>query len=239
MLQLSHEIKPLLEAQGATVLLTRPTAADVPIPVRVAKINLLSLEVLRDARLQNNPDYDIQEINRLMGIMQRVIGDYERYAPVYFNFPFDWSFRRRIHPDLARIFELQNDPAVRDIFLVISLHTNATSPMNTATNGADVYIMTGDVARNRNYFAHYSNEERSRYFANILLDNIHEIGINRREIKGDNWFLIREHNLAGALVENGFHTNPHDRNLLSSNEFLQRLAVAYEDAIIRYFASWQ
>ena len=236
MLQLSHNIRPLLEARGATVILTRPTASDVPLPVRAATINLISLEVLRDARRQHNPGYDVQEIDRLMNIMEKIIGDYATYAPIYFNFPFDTYHTRSIHPDLQRIFELQTDPAVRDRFLVISLHSNATPrPINTSIHGADAYIMTSLMARDRNYFAYYANEARSRYFSNILLDNIHELGIARRGVWGGNWFMIREHNLPGALVENGFHTNDHDRELLSCNEFLQRLAVAYENAIVGYF----
>ena len=247
MLRLALMIKPLLEEHGATVILTRPTEANVSLPMRVATINLLSLEVLGETRQQelyftseyykiNYLEAQILEIERLMDAMQKIINDYERYAPIYFNFPFDWSFSRKIHPDLERIFELQTAPEVRDSFLVISLHSNATStPINTATNGADIFIMTESVARDRNYFAYYTNEDRSRYFANILLDNIHEIGIQRRGVQEDNWFMIREHNLPGALAENGFHTNPQDRALLSCNYFLQRLALAYEDAIIRYF----
>ena len=236
MLTLSHYIKPLLEARGATVVLTRPTTADVSLPVRVATINHLSLEVLREARLEYNPAYNTHEIDRLIGIMQNIIRNYELYAPIYFNFPFDDTHTRVIHPDLERIFELQTDPVVRDVFLVISLHSNATPrPIDTTIHGADAYVITLEMARSRNYFLYYSNERRSRYFSSILLNNIHRLGIRRRGISGGNWFMIREHNLPGALVENGFHTNDHDRALLLCNEFLQRLAVAYEDAIVGYF----
>jgi N-acetylmuramoyl-L-alanine amidase len=77
--------------------------------------------------------------------------------------------------------------------------------------------------------------EKTYLFANILLDDIQELGINRRGVRPGNWFVIREHNLPGVLVENGFHTNPYDRALLSSNYFLQSLAVVYRDAVMRYF----
>jgi hypothetical protein len=136
MLRLALKIQPLLEEQGATVFLTRETYANVTLPERAAKINLLALETLRHNRLNDLHtaqkddrqvlEYEIKEIDEMIGIMQRIINDYYIYAPVYFNFPFDWSFQRHIHPDLRRIFELQANPEIQRSFLVISLHSNAT-----------------------------------------------------------------------------------------------------------------
>ena len=232
MLRLAHMIRPLLTEQGATVFMTRDTQTNVALPVRAARINLFALETL----CQSSPYYETTEIDRLMGIMQKIIADYEAYAPTYFNFPFDWSFQRPIHPDLQRIFELQANPIIRDNFLMISLHTNATRlPINPNIDGADIYRMTNDLDRSENYFANYAGVNRTYLFADMLLYGIHDIGINRNEIKPGNWFVIREHNLPGVLVENGFHTSHRDRALLSSDQFLQRLALVYRDAILQYF----
>ena len=232
MLRLALKIQPLLEEQGATVFLTRETYANVTLPVRAAKINLLALDALHQQAL----DDEIKEIDALIAIMQRIVNNYSKYAPTYFNFPFDWSFQRQIHPDLQRIFELQANPEIQRNFLMISLHSNAArAPVNPEINGADVYRMTNDLVNSRNYFANYTSVEETYLFANILLDKIQELGINRREVKPGNWFVIREHNLPGILIENGFHTNPSDRALLSSDYFLQSLAAAYRDAIMRYF----
>jgi len=47
---------------------------------------------------------------------------------------------------------------------------------------------------------------------------------------------MREHNVPAVLVENGFHTNAQDRAKLSDDAFLGRLAKAYTDTIVDYFA---
>ena len=50
-----------------------------------------------------------------------------------------------------------------------------------------------------------------------------------------NLMVLREVNVPAVLVENGFHTNPQDRALLSDPNFRQSLAVAYRNAIVEYF----
>jgi len=250
MLQLAFEIKLLLEQHGATVLLTRKEQYDIHLTVRAAQINIWSLEFLHDFKLQElelyieqneeyakSLQYQIEEIERLIGVMQNVMYDWQAYAPTYFNFPFDRTRQRVIDPDLRRIFELQADPIIRDNFLMLSLHSNATPrPVNTAINGVDIFHMTNNFEGSANYFAEYSNVERTYRLSNILMDSITQTGLASRGIRPSNFFIIREHNLAGILVENGFHTNYHDRMLLSNFYFLQSLAAAYEDAILDFFA---
>ena len=257
MLHLALTLKPLLESEGATVFLTRPDIHNVSLPVRAAKMNLWSLEFLKNYLYQDiysllstdriegingrpQPPGEIldllSEVYYLSEIMENIIYNYRYFAPLYFNFPFDFNFEREISTYLERIFELQTHPQVRDRFLVISLHSNATPrPINHSVNGADVYYMSNFHRPSNNYFANYANEGRSRYFGNLILDNIDNLGITRRHLRPGNWFVIREHNLTGVLVENGFHTNPYDREKLSDNDFLDELALAYVDAILKYF----
>ncbi|MCL2386299.1 MAG: N-acetylmuramoyl-L-alanine amidase [Defluviitaleaceae bacterium] len=233
MLRLAFKIKSLLEAEGAYVFLTRETREDIPLPVRVARINLKSLEILANAEAEYATT---AELERLKNAMRRIIRDYEEYGPIYFNTPFDTTRERVAHRDLQRIFELQANPILRDNFLVISLHSNATPfPIDTTENGADVYFMANYYYKSRTYFNNYANTRRMYAFGDILLDNIQELGIERRGAQAGNWFIIREHNLPGVLVENGFHTNDYDREKLSNDEFLQSLANAYLDAITRHF----
>ncbi|MDR2167356.1 MAG: N-acetylmuramoyl-L-alanine amidase [Clostridiales bacterium] len=234
MLRLALKAKPLLEELGATVLLTRGAPENVPLHTRPALINKWTLQALRAA---SDCEEEIAEIDRLIHIMEKIIANPEYYASIYMSAPFDWTRRRAIHPDLRRIFYLQNNPIIYQNFLAISLHTNATSrPVNTGVNGADVYIISNTTHYSINYFNNYTNFERSRTFADLLLDKIDALGISRRQISTHNAFvLIREHNIPAALVENGFHTNPSDRAKLMCNIFLQSLAAAYARAIVDYF----
>ena len=239
MLKLAQNIRPLLEARGATVVMTRDDHVTVPLPVRAAMINILALEALRDARQRapagsSRAQSEITEINRLLRIMQSIIDDPDENAGRYMNTPF--TPERKIHPDLARAFQLQNDPEVSNRFLVISLHSNATAPpINTAVNGANAFHICNTHRNTSNYYTGYSFSEQSRRFGDILLDYIAPVGLRRRSVDKGNYFMIREHNVPGVLVENGFHTNARDRANLSDDGFLERLAVAYRDAIVKYF----
>jgi len=250
MLKLAFKIKPLLEARGATVLMTRTNDYNVHLSVRAALINKWALEAVRDARhrelsLATTEDdgvklqSDINEINRLLTVIQNVIDDPAKNASIYLNVPFDMTYTRRIHPDWQKIFEYQDDPEIRNRFLTISLHSNATTrPVRTSVNGAIIYYVSNDIRRNASYYTNYSHTGNSRYFAEQLLNNIDPLGIRGREASEHYWFMIREHNTPGVLAENGYHTNSRDRAKLSDDAFLDRLALVYDETITDYFVSY-
>ena len=239
MLKLAQKIKLILESHGATVYMTRTESDTVPLPIRVAMINIWSLEALRASRVRElawNTDTaeDIAEIDRLMEIMQSIIDDPEENAGVYMNSPF--TPERSIHPELGNVFRLQDDPEIANRFLVISLHSNATArPINTSVNGASVFHISSKHKNTPKYYTEYSYEEQSRRFGEVLLDAIETTGISKRGVTYENFFMIREHNIPGVLAENGFHTNARDRANLQDDSFLDRLAEAYLDAISHYF----
>lgn len=248
MFKLAQNIKALLEERGATVLMTRASARDVPLPVRTAKINNWALREVRAAmrtaqREGTAPDgiqKDIDEITRLLRIVQQIIDDPDKYAPIYLNSPFDTAYKRKIHPDLQKIFTYQDHPLIRENFLVISLHSNATGrPVNTSVNGANAFYISNSDPKNKNYFVNYANEHRSSTFGRRLLRNIAPLGIRNRGVQENRYHMIREHNLPAVLVENGFHTNAQDRAKLSSDTFLQRLAAVYADTISDYFYTYR
>ncbi|MCL1808053.1 MAG: N-acetylmuramoyl-L-alanine amidase [Oscillospiraceae bacterium] len=249
MLKLAKKIKPLLEARGATVVLTRETDYNTPLHVRGGLINKLALETVKaskqqallSAATQREADVlqaDLLELDRLLAIVQNIIDDPETYAPIYLNAPFDYTYKRKIHPDWQKVFEAEDHPEVQKRFLVISLHSNATAkPINTSLNGADAFYISNSGAKNANYYTSYSNEESSRAFAHLLLDNIDDLGIVKRKVSEQVYMIIREHNVPAVLVENGFHTNAGDRAKLSDDEFLDSLAQVYEASIAEYFNS--
>ena len=255
MLLLAHKIKPLLEEAGATVYMTRPTEEDVLLPVRAAITNRAALFAVRqylrydlielahyddDEKLQvaQNLQRDILEVDRLLGMLDRIIDDPETYGRIYMNFPFDRNHEREIHPDLQRVFEFQDDYRIRNRFLFISLHSNAPpNPIDTSINGADAFFISNNLRISRSYFGNYTSVNQSAYFAERIIENIDTIGIRRGNAFGTNLFVIRETNIPAVLVENGFHTNPEDRAKLLCDDFLEQLAVVYLETITEYFAN--
>jgi len=232
MFVLANKIKPMLESHGAAVRMTRPEKNNISVYIRAARVNIWALGAVKDAGQAN-----AGEIDRLIGIMQEIIEDPEKNAAIYMNYPFDYDFNRVIHPDLKKAFEYENHSAIRDNFLMISLHSNATgSPINESINGANAFYMANEQEWIKNYYNGYSYEKYSLNFANKILDNLDKIGIKKRKAEADCYVVIREHNVPAVLIENGFHTNDADRAKLSDDKFLDKLAQAYTDAVIEYFS---
>jgi len=235
MMDLARRLRPLLEAQGATVRFTRNGDANIPLPDRAAMINIWALEMVRGTRTNAA---EIAEINRLIGVMQSIIGNPTRANELMNVNPFNAA--RTIHPELRRVFEITSDPIIRNNFLVISLHSNATAaPVNTAVRGSEVYFIDPNAhANTRTYFTGYSFVNDSRTFGDILMNHIAAAGIPRRAggLRAANYAIIREINVPAVLAENGFHTNDQDRALLANPAWRQTLAAHYTNAILQYFA---
>ena len=231
MLALAQKIKPILEANGATVHMTRPDKNNVSVYARAAKVNIWALGAVKSAGQS-----DAGEIDRLIGIMQSIIDDPEKNAAIYMNYPFDYELGRKIHPDLKKVFEYENHAAINN-FLMISLHSNATGvPINESVHGANAFYMSNSHDWMKSYYTDYSYEKSNVNFAGKILDAIDKIGISKRKAEAACYVVIREHNVPAVLIENGFHTNAADRAKLSDDKFLDKLAQAYADATIAYFS---
>lgn len=241
-----QQMAPLLEAEGATVYTTRTDGTNVSLQERAAYFNKVGLEIVKNEKeidllyatplLQEKINEEIEEIDRLIGLMQLILDDYQTYAPIYLNTPY--SRNREIHPDLERIFEIQNTADITSSVLMISLHSNATgTPINESINGVIAFYPSNTYDEVGEYYDKFTNVEQSKYFCEIITDNLGELGFATFNEKESNFFVIREHNLPGVLVENGFHTNAQDREKLMDEQFRQQMAEVYLDTIITYFNS--
>ena len=237
MLQLARFLRDELESRGATVHMTRDCGDDLHNTLRVAMMNLWSLEAIVYDRHSSGQFYsaELSELSGLIETLNRIISNRRRYAQVYMNHPFDQYLMTRIHPTWRRVLEFQSDPLIRYNWLAISLHSNAAYPFDESRNGAIVFYSSNDNSISRSYFANYSHEYNMRLFGNMLLREIAQIGIRRNRLRSSSYMFIRETNLPAVLVENGFHTNPGDRALLSCDVFMRRLALVYADTIEEYF----
>ena len=231
---LAERVRTRLQERGATVHMLRPGTANVPLQSRVAQINITTLRAIRGTH--TNPA-TLAEIDRLINVMQNIVNN-PSAGTDFMNVPFQPG--RVAHPDMVSIFELQNNPIIRDNYLVISLHSNATGvPTNPAVHGANAFVISNTHVNARHYFGRFSFESQSRQFGGIALRYITPPGLpngfHNRGVVGSNYFMLREHNIPAVLMENGFHTNLQDRTKLSDDGFISILADGYIRAIIEYF----
>lgn len=244
MLDLAFKIKPLLEAEGATVHLTRSTSSDVALPVRTAIVNNVSLNLLKEKNIEimtGNPALSSEltaenaEIDKLIGSMNLIIGDSSKFASLYLNYP--WSSSHEITPTLQKIFDYQSSEEITSRVLLMSLHSNATGkPINETRNGVITYYQGNETrAKSASYFDKYTNMHLSKQFATLMSNGIATLGHQNLGIAISDFHITRENNLPCVLVENGFHTNDFDRANLSNETFMQNLAKVYVEQIVEYF----
>ncbi len=239
MFSLAQQIKPLLEAQGATVYLTREDGNFVELWERAAITNSLSLEKLREIKINegySENDEVFAEIDYLISVLDTFDGASQDYVSQYLNTPFDEN--NTISSTMQRIFTLQSDPTLQDSFLFISLHTDGLEQSYyDYVAGADVYYISNNMPDDFGNYYQYTGVENNINFGDILLDDISQTGMPRSDILEGNFHVLREVNIPAVLVENGYHTNDEDRSMLEDPNFITDLSKAYSSAIAEYFNS--
>ena len=102
--------------------------------------------------------------------------------------------------------------------LYVSIHLNADS--NSKWNGAQVFY--NDVNVN------------NKKIAEIMQRRFKDLGSNRDYKKITTSYMHRLVKIQGVLVEAGFITNTHDRNLLVKDDYQIELSNIIADSIIEY-----
>ncbi|MDR2599488.1 MAG: N-acetylmuramoyl-L-alanine amidase [Oscillospiraceae bacterium] len=242
MFHLANEITARLTALGATVHNSRGTNINriVSLQERAAWANRITLEAIRNV----DNTVNTAEVNRLIDVMRSIEAEPEVNGRIFMNYPFNAS--RTIHEDLRRTFEYQNHPLIRNNYILLSLHSNATaSGLDNGARGLEAFYISPTEFRNTNtYWPNYSFSAASRGLADLLLKSItgvhfegQNMPIRGNGLRAENSFILREVNMPAVLVENGFHTSTIDRGLLMNNTFMSMVADAYIHAIITYFSA--
>jgi N-acetylmuramoyl-L-alanine amidase len=105
--------------------------------------------------------------------------------------------------------------------LLISIHTNG---MNSSLwRGAQVFYQQGS--------------EEGKLLAGAIQDELRRVAKNTdRQVKGGDFFILREASMNGALVEVGFLSNPEEAALLATPEYQKKIAWAIYLGIISYLS---
>lgn len=117
----------------------------------------------------------------------------------------------------ARVYMINN----QNIDVFISLHVNA---INNDPNVKGPMIFYSDI------------NLRSRIVAECIQYTLNKItGINREPYIAD-FYLLKNAKKPGILLEMGFITNEHDKNLLLDKKYLSKLSEGITDGLIEYFS---
>lgn len=247
------ETKELLEAHGATVILTRSDRYMVGNYVRVssaAKCALNLLYGLDEEQLNSTEDEDerliihnrLDDYDFLCGILDSIMAQYRpgknedngELASLYYFTPYT-SEPRVIHPDTRRIFEYEKDPRLNNI-VYISLHTNAAASSQSGLHrGLLVYCV--DNGYNPTYYDGYQSENSLR-LGHLLNANITEqTGLIKKSeaIRINDYFMLRENNLPTVLLEIGYHDNADDLAIISAEQTPKNVANGILLSLIEYF----
>lgn len=227
-------VKQNLENLGATVVMTRSGDADVDNILRMAAANKYALETIRKGETDEG---NIRELDRLIGLMKDILSG-AKPASAYFNTPYDYTYKRVINSDLAKVFAFEGaSQKVSDDMLFMSIHTNATpEPVNESQNGTGVYYLDNNCPSSRNYYTQYAYTDKEAQFAKLLLDEVSTAGDFRKDGIGINdYFMLRECNIPCTDLEVAYHTNASDRAKLTNGDSQKRIANGITYAILEYF----
>lgn len=140
----------------------------------------------------------------------------------------------RIKADLEKTFKWQEE--LKDSFMFVSIHANATADGSTAANGTEVYYVGSGTNNADTYFGAYDTAARAR-LASLLLSEVSSgVGTAKRYTsQQESYCVLREQNLVSALVEVGFLSNPGDRSKVTNPVYQQKAADAIVRGIMAYY----
>lgn len=144
------------------------------------------------------------------------------------------SRSNRIKADLEKTFKWQEE--LKDSFMFVSIHANATADGSATANGTEVYYVGSGTNNADTYFGAYDTAARAR-LASLLLSEVSSgVGTAKRYTSQvESYCVLREQNLVSALVEVGFLSNPGDRSKITNPVYQQKAADAIVRGIMAYY----
>lgn len=247
-LRFAEATKKALEAKGATVILLRSDDIWLSLYSRLALAHLYSLEY---AQKQNVGNVSATDRTRLIGELQNII---TINSDTVSSGGMGIMAGTGVGSELEILMNLEKQiPQM----LYVSIHVNSNDA--SSLHGTQVYYVTDDsvitsekrlVQEDTSYQnnpnfplrADYLGRdgERNKRLAQSLYDAIvasePRLDGNTTPIVADNYAVLREHGLAGVLIEVGFITNAKDRTLLSDDNVASGVAAGIADGCIQFFS---
>jgi N-acetylmuramoyl-L-alanine amidase len=245
-LRIAFETRTALEASGAEVILLRTDDSFLSIYARPAMVHLFCLDYAEEhgmeslpedleARLREGMDEAIRvnSIDISAGCMGAMVGS-------------------GFSEDMIALLELEYE--IDDV-IFLSIHNNWNS--DPSLHGTQMYFVTDDsiikseerLIREDPYYSNPDyivregywgrNWERNRVLSGYLHDAITEaapeLEPNVPELVEDNFAVLREHGLASVMLELTFVSCPEDRDRLTDEQVIQKMADGIAQGCINYY----
>lgn len=109
--------------------------------------------------------------------------------------------------------------------LFVSIHYNAAR--NHSAEGIEIYYH--DAGK------HPRTRLSKKLAQNIMSSILSKTGAPSRGVKQGNFLVIRETNMPAILIEGGFITNEKEGKKLSDEQYIEKIAHAISEGIVKYF----
>lgn len=106
----------------------------------------------------------------------------------------------------------------KNVDFFISIHMNAYA--DTSVKGSQIFYNQGD--------------ENSHVFASAIQEEIVKVSESKMEIKTGDYYILKNSNKIGILLECGFISNEEDRNKLTNEEYQKDLCQSIKQGIMNF-----
>lgn len=247
-LSIAESTKEALESQGATVIMLRTDDSWISLYRRIAITHLNCLQFANEigstAISASDKARLISELTDTITINSDTVDTGGMGIMVGTG----------VGADLKLLMDLETD-FKNILFLSIHINSNPASSLH----GTQVYYVTDEsiiesekrmVAEDSAYTNNANFPLRADYYgrdgsrnqnlAQALYDSITksspQMKSNTKTVLADNYAVLRENNLAGALIEVGFITNKKDRSYITDSATTSKIAKGIAAGCVNFFA---
>ena len=245
-LRIAKRVEQELTSRGATVHMLRTDNSWVSLYNRLAQTHLICLDIAQEQGVLPFPEERADELRDLL------------WQSIYINEDTVASggmgimVGSGVGEDLNELFEMEYK-LEKVLFLSIHLNSSETRTLH----GNQIFYVTDDsiIESERRQMTENSEFQRSdfpireEYYGrhnedNFLLGcclydnivgNIPAFETNGTPVKADNYAVLREHGLTGALIEVAYLSDDNDREMLQQDQVVDQIAYSISDGVKMYF----
>ena len=250
-LKIAESTQTALEEQGATVIMLRTDDSWISLYHRIALTHLNCMQYADEFGVDTISSTDrkrlISELCDTIRINSDTVDTGGMGIMVGTGVGSELNLLMNLEKDFTNI-------------LFLSIHTNSNPA--SSMHGTQIYYVTDDsviasenrmVADDASYQDNSNfpirddyygrNNARNELLAQSLYDSIisaaPQMKTNSQSVLADNYAVLRENNLAGALIEAGFITNSKDRGYLSDKSSITQISRGIAMGCVNFFSAGQ